>query len=72
MSKVIANTFPTALASEPLFENWLQLFLASAAPASASASASSSAAGSASAPQVEFTAEIIAAIFPNAHTGPAG
>ena len=22
--------------------------------------------------QVEFTAEIIAAIFPNAHTGPAG
>ena len=41
-------------------------------PASASASASFSAAGSASAPQVEFTAEIIAAIFPKAHAGPAG
>ena len=27
---------------------------------------------SASALQVEFTAEFIAAIFPNAHTGPAG
>ena len=63
-AKVIASTFQTALASEPLSENWLQLFLPWTLPASASASASSSAAGSASALQVELPAEIIAAIFP--------
>ena len=70
-AKVIANTFPAALASEPLSENWRQLFLLRTPPASASASASSSAAGSASVSQVESTAEIIAAIFANSHTGPA-
>ena len=64
-----ASTFHTALASEPPSENWLQLLLPGTAPASASASASSSAA--AFTPQVELPAEIIAAVFPNAHTGPA-